>query len=106
MSISVWHVFWVAVVTDLATGVGALPFFFVRSFARRWQGIAYAVAGGMMISAAVFSLAEQGLGRGRVWELVGGLLAGSAFYWATARRIKQSSGRSRTSASATPVRRC
>jgi zinc transporter ZupT len=89
VSVSVWHVFWVAVITDLATGLGAIPFFFVRTLSQRWQGIAYAVAGGMMVSAAVFSLAEQGLGRGRVWELVGGMLAGSAFYWFSAKRIKE-----------------
>ena len=59
-----WQVFWVALATDLATGLGALPFFFVRTLSRRLQGWAYAIAGGMMISASVFSLAEQGLGRG------------------------------------------
>ena len=86
-SISSWHVFWVALATDLATGLGAVPFFFVRRLSERWQGLAYAIAGGMMISAAVFSLAEQGLGRGRTWILVLGMLAGSAFYAATARLV-------------------
>jgi zinc transporter ZupT len=84
-----WHVFVAAVVTDLATGLGALPFLFVRTLTVRWQGVAFAVAGGMMISAAVFSLAEQGLGRGRPWETVAGMFAGAAFYWLTAKRIKQ-----------------
>ena len=46
--ISIWHVFVVALATDLATGLGALPFFFVRDFSVRWQGIAYAIAGGMI----------------------------------------------------------
>ena len=64
----IWHVFIAAALTDLATGLGAVPFWFVPTLTRRWQGIAYAVAGGMMISAAVFSLAEQGLGRGRPWR--------------------------------------
>lgn len=89
MNVSVWHVFWVALATDLATGLGAIPFFFVRKFSVRWQGIAYSVAGGMMISAAVFSLAEQGLGRGPVWQTVLGLLAGSAFYWWSARLVSR-----------------
>ena len=88
MTISVWHVFWVALMTDLATGLGALPFFFFRRFPVRWQGFSYAVAGGMMVSAAVFSLAEQGLGRGRAWETIAGMLAGSGFYWLTARWVK------------------
>ncbi len=86
-SITAWHVFWVALATDLATGFGAVPFFFVRKLSDRWQGLAYAVAGGMMVSAAVFSLAEQGLGRGRTWLLVAGMLAGSAFYAVTARLV-------------------
>ena len=89
MTITLWHVLVVAVVTDLATGLGALPFFFVRSLAPRLQGISYAIAGGMMISAAVFSLATQGLGRGGVWEIVAGMLAGSIFYWLTARWIRR-----------------
>lgn len=89
MEINVWHVFVVALATDLATGIGALPFFFFRSMARRWQGMSYAIAGGMMISAAVFSLAEQGLGRGAAWETVTGMLVGATFYWGTARWVKK-----------------
>jgi len=89
VTITVWHVFWVAVLTDLTTGLGAIPFFFVRTMSLRWQGLAYAIAGGMMISASVFSLAEQGLGRGRVWETVAGMLAGAGFYWYTARLLRK-----------------
>lgn len=87
MTISVWQVFWVALLTDLATGLGALPFAFTRKISDRWQGVAYAVAGGMMVSAAVFSLAEQGMRRGHAWELVLGLLGGAAFYWVTAKQM-------------------
>jgi zinc transporter ZupT len=88
VEITVGHVFLVALATDLATGLGALPFFFFRTLPRRWQGLAYAVAGGMMISAAVFSLAEQGLGTGKVWETVVGMASGAGFYWGTARWVK------------------
>jgi ZIP family zinc transporter len=42
----------------------------------------------MMVAASVFALAEQGLRRGNAWEIVVGLLAGSAFYWATARMVE------------------
>jgi len=87
--ITAWHVFWVALATDLATGLGAVPFFFVRKLSERWQGLSYAVAGGMMVSAAVFSLAEQGLGRGAAWVTVAGLLSGSAFYSLTARALSR-----------------
>ncbi len=87
LEITTWHVFWVALGTDLATGLGALPFFFVRKLSERWQGLAYAIAGGMMVSAAVFGLAKQGLGRGAAWETVAGLLAGAAFYSVTAQAL-------------------
>ncbi|HVM60999.1 MAG TPA: ZIP family metal transporter [Verrucomicrobiae bacterium] len=85
---SVWQVFVVALITDLATGIGAVPFAFSRTLSRKWEGISCAVAGGMMISASVFSLAEQGLRRGRAWEIVLGMLAGALFFWLTARFLE------------------
>ena len=88
MTIDATHVFLVALLTDLATGLGVLPFFLVRTMPSRWQGLAYAVAGGMMVSAAVFSLAEQGLGRGGTSLTVCGMLLGAAFYWRTARWVR------------------
>ncbi|MDX1741246.1 MAG: ZIP family metal transporter, partial [Rhodothermales bacterium] len=84
----VWQVFWVALLTDFATGLGAVPFAFTRRISDRWQGFAYSVAGGMMVAASVFALAEQGLRRGDAWEIVVGLLAGSAFYWVTAKAVE------------------
>ena len=57
----VWQVFWAALATALATGVGALPFAFVPKLSPRWQSITMAAAGGMMISASVFSLATEAL---------------------------------------------
>ena len=88
MNSLVWEVFWVALITDLATGLGAVPFAFSRTLSRRWEGISCAIAGGMMISASVFSLAEQGLRRGSVWGIVVGMLAGAAFFWLTAKRLE------------------
>ena len=38
---TVWQVFWAALATDLATGLGALPFFFFRTLSPRWQGFSY-----------------------------------------------------------------
>jgi zinc transporter ZupT len=88
MNSLVWEVFWIALITDLATGLGALPFAFKRQLSPRWKGISCAIAGGMMISASVFSLAEQGLRRGNVWEIVLGMLAGAAFFWFTAKLLE------------------
>ncbi|MCI0331093.1 MAG: ZIP family metal transporter [candidate division Zixibacteria bacterium] len=89
MELTVWHVFTVAVITDLATGLGALPFAFVRTMSARWEGIAAGVAGGMMISASVFALADQALRRGSVWGVVAGMLAGAAFFVLTARWVEK-----------------
>lgn len=80
--------FWIALLTDLATGLGAVPFAFRRELSKRWEGISCAVAGGMMVSAAVFSLADQGLHRGSVWSIVVGMLAGAAFFWFTAKLLE------------------
>ncbi len=82
----VWTVFWVAVLTDLATALGALPFVIVRTLSERWQGILTAAAGGMMVSASVFTLAEEGLKQGSIWLVGVGLLSGAAFIaWAAHR---------------------
>jgi zinc transporter ZupT len=56
-------VFLAALVTALATGLGAVPFLFVRRPTRRWLGIGNALASGFMIGAGV-GLAAQGVGVG------------------------------------------
>lgn len=84
---TVWQVLLVAVLSDLATGLGALPFVFVRTMSKRWEGVANAVAGGMMISVSVFTLSDQGLRRGSALVVVAGMLVGAAFFFWTARLI-------------------
>lgn len=83
----VWTVLWVAVLTDLATGLGALPFVFVRRLSDAWQGMMTAAAGGMMISASVFTLAGEALRAGALWQVLVGLMAGAAFFSWTARIV-------------------
>ena len=83
----IWQIFWVALLTDLATGLGALPFVFVRTLSSKWQGIGYAISSGMMLSASVFGLTYQGLRRGAVGEMVVGLLAGACCYWWAAKWV-------------------
>lgn len=85
----VLEVFLVALATDLATGLGALPLATVPRLSPHWQGIAFALAAGMMVSASVFGLAEQGLRKDAVWEIVVGLIAGGGFFWQTARIIER-----------------
>lgn len=83
------QVFWVALFTALATGLGALPVVFLRDSERRWRGIASATASGMMLSASVFALADEALGRGDAVEVVVGMLAGALFFSWTSRVIDE-----------------
>jgi len=54
------RVFLYALLTAVATGLGAVPFFFVREMPRRWLGWSGAVASGIMLAAS-FRLVEEGV---------------------------------------------
>ena len=54
------QVFLFASITALATGFGALPFFFVKKLTRRWLGASNAIAAGLMLAAS-FGLIYEGL---------------------------------------------
>jgi zinc transporter, ZIP family len=73
-----------ALATALATGLGAVPFFFVSSMSRRWIGISNAAAAGFMLSASGALLLE-GLVRGP-GRVVAGVAVGVIFI-AVTRRI-------------------
>src|SRR5262249_54705310 len=73
-----------ALVTALATGLGALPFVFVGSMSRRWVGLSNAIASGFMLSASGALLIE-GLIRG-VLRVIAGAIAG-AFLIAVTHRL-------------------
>lgn len=83
----VWQVFAVALLTDLATGLGALPFAFVRQPSERWQGWMVSVAAGMMLSASFFTLAGKAVHDGRAYEVITGLAAGAALFTWTSRLV-------------------
>lgn len=78
-------VFEFALVTALATGVGAIPFAFVRRSASRWLGVANAVAAGLMLSAS-FGLIYEGIDYG-LGRTVSGVFIGLAFLVATRRAL-------------------
>jgi zinc transporter, ZIP family len=78
-------VFLAALVTALATGLGAAPFFLVRSIPRRWLGLANAAASGFMLSASAV-LAWEGATRGPV-RLGVGALVGAALIVVTQRLL-------------------
>ena len=64
------EVFLYATITALATGLGALPFLFVRRMSRRWLGISNGLAAGLMTGASVGLLLE-GAAFGAVRVVVG-----------------------------------
>jgi ZIP family zinc transporter len=74
-------VFLAGLVTAIATGLGALPFFFVDDFSDRWNVGLWGVASGIMVTVSVFGLINEGLAyvSGSVPSLmIAGLLTGVA----------------------------
>jgi zinc transporter, ZIP family len=85
----VGEVFLVALLTDIATGLGVVPFAVVDRRSERWTGIATAFASGMMLSASLFALADTALRRGNAVQVVAGMLAGAAFFAWSARLVAE-----------------
>ena len=73
MESGVLQVFLLALLTAVATGLGALPFVFVKSMTRRWLGISNAVASGLMLAAS-FGLVYEGVRYGVAQTVVGVLI--------------------------------
>lgn len=71
---TVFKVFIYALITALATGVGAIPFFFIKKISDAFLGKANAVAAGLMLSAS-YSLIFEGY-RENEWMTLLGMLAG------------------------------
>ena len=72
-------VFLAGLVTAIATGLGALPFFFVDEFSDRWNVGLWGVASGIMVTVSVFGLVDEGIAYaagGLPVLLIAGLLAG------------------------------
>jgi len=63
-------VFIYASITAIATGFGALPFAFVKSFPRNWLGIGNAIAAGLMLAAS-FGLIYEGVNESLLRTMVG-----------------------------------
>src|SRR5580693_9043983 len=81
------------IISCLATGLGAIPVHFVRNNSKLLRSFSSAFASGMMISAAVFSLAQEGISlRTKFplapYEVVLWLLLGAAFFWWTSHFVE------------------
>ena len=87
---SAWNVFLAALLTALATGLGALPFAFVRSFSRQWLGVFNAIAGGLMLG-ATHGLINEGISR-NLSSTVVGMLVGLAAIAMLNRRLEHNKG--------------
>lgn len=88
-------IFWTSltgILSALATGLGALPLHFVKKESQIIRAFASAVAAGMMISASVFSLAQEGIALKEKMPIapyivILGLLLGAAFFRYTERNF-------------------
>jgi len=69
-------VFLAGLVTALATGIGALPFFFFEGISDRRNVVLWGLASGIMLSASTFGLVSEGLAEGTPGEIVAGMIAG------------------------------
>ncbi len=78
-------VFVAAMVTAIATGLGALPFLFIRTLAVKWVSLANAMAAGLML-AATHALVGEGIAIDPV-RLIIGILLGLAGILAAQRWI-------------------
>jgi ZIP family zinc transporter len=71
-------VFLAGLVTALATGVGALPFFLFDDISNRSNVVLWGIASGIMLSASTFGLVVEGLAVGGIAEVGTGAVAGVA----------------------------
>jgi ZIP family zinc transporter len=69
-------VFFAGLITALATGVGALPFFFFDSISDRGNVALWGFASGIMLAASLFGLVQEGLAEGTATDIAVGMVAG------------------------------
>lgn len=72
-------VFLYALLTAVTTGLGAIPFWFVKRMSSRWLGWSGGIASGIMLAAS-FNLIEEGTHHD-VYRTLLGLVLGLVFIW-------------------------
>lgn len=83
---TVWEVSIASIITALATGLGAVPFFLVRQFPKRWLGVFNSLAAGLMLGAS-YGLINEGLPRS-LGLLMLGMFLGVALIMLLNRRLE------------------
>jgi ZIP family zinc transporter len=73
---SLTFVFAAGLVTALATGLGAIPFYLLEDISDRWNVTLWGLASGIMLSASGFGLIREGLAEGGPVEVGIGMLVG------------------------------
>lgn len=89
--------FWTAttgIISALATGLGAIPVAFIQQSSKIVRAFSGAIAAGMMISASVFSLAQEGIAlkaerASAPYEVITGLLLGATFFWFVEKKFSE-----------------
>jgi len=69
-------VFVAGLLTAIATGIGALPFFLFDEIEDRWNVVLWGLASGIMLSASVFGLLKEGLAAGTIYDILPGVVVG------------------------------
>lgn len=69
-------VFIAGFITDLATGLGAIPFFFKKEIKSYWLVLMWGLASGIMLSASIFGLMPEAIATGNWLEILFGLTLG------------------------------
>jgi zinc transporter ZupT len=82
------QVFFYALITAIATGVGALPFFFIRNVSESFLGKSNAVAAGLMLAAS-YNLIFEGYKKDP-WLTLIGMIAGVVLVILSDRALEQS----------------
>jgi zinc transporter ZupT len=80
-----------AALTDVATCLGCVPFFFVRQISIRSAGMFTAMAAGMMAAASLVQLVGEGLHKSQqfmAWDVGVGVVLGSLFFLAAAHWVE------------------
>lgn len=76
-----------ATITMLATGLGGLPFVFFRTIPANFARMAWALAGGMMLSASIFNLIIPGVELGGITSVAIGVFIGTVLFGLASRSI-------------------